>query len=177
MRAIKKYTNRRLYDTETSGYITLDELADIIRGGSDVRVVDAKSGEDLTQATLAQIIVDSRSAAKLLPTPLLTQMIRMDDHALGEFLSKYMTWALEMYMMAKRGANHVAPVMPFATLPFSMGNAMARMMQSLPWGAQEQPPPPPPVTDRNKADIDDLRQEIEALKQALQERAASGASE
>lgn len=177
MRVIKKYTNRRLYDTETSGYITLDELADIIRGGSDVRVVDAKSGEDLTQATLAQIIVDSRSAAKLLPTPLLTQMIRMDDHALGEFLSKYMTWALEMYMMAKRGANHVAPVMPFATLPFSMGNAMARMMQSLPWGAQEQPPPPPPVTDRNKADIDDLRQEIEALKQALQERAASGASE
>lgn len=177
MRVIKKYTNRRLYDTETSGYITLDELAEIIRGGSDVRVVDAKSSEDLTQATLAQIIVDSRSAAKLLPTPLLMQMIRMDDHALGEFLSKYMSWALEMYMMAKRGANHVAPVMPFATLPFSMGNAMARMMQNLPWGAQEEPPPPPPVIDRNKADIDDLRQEIEALKQALHERPVPDASE
>ncbi len=49
MRLIKKYSNRRLYDTETSGYITLDELAEIIRGGSDVRVVGAKSGEDLTR--------------------------------------------------------------------------------------------------------------------------------
>jgi polyhydroxyalkanoate synthesis repressor PhaR len=167
MRVIKKYSNRRLYDTETSGYITLDELAETIRGGADVRVVDAKTSDDLTQATLAQIIVDSRHAAKLLPAPLLTQMIRMDDHALGEFLSKYMTWALEMYMLAKRGANHVSPVMPLATLPFTMGNAMARMMQNLPWGGSQEPPPPPPVNTKSQEDIDDLRQEIEALKEAL----------
>lgn len=176
MRLIKKYTNRRLYDTETSGYITLDELAEIIRAGSDVRVVGAKSGEDLTQVTLAQIIIDGRHAAKQLPTALLLHMIRMDDHALGEFLSKYMTWALEMYMMAKRGASHVQPVMPFATLPFTMGNAMARMMGNLPWGGHgEQPPPPPPVVDESRADIDDLRREVEELKRALHDRAGDQA--
>jgi polyhydroxyalkanoate synthesis repressor PhaR len=168
MRLIKKYANRRLYDTESSAYITLDELSEIIRSGSDVQVVGAKSAEDLTQVTLAQIIIDGRHAAKQLPTPLLMQMIRMDDHALGEFLSKYMTWALEMYMMAKRGANHVSPVMPFATLPFTMGNAMARMMGNLPWGNAPDPSSPPPVTvDDSRADIDDLRREVEALKQAL----------
>lgn len=176
MRVIKKYTNRRLYDTETSGYITLDELAEIIKSGSDVRVVGAKSGEDLTQATLAQIILDSRDAARLLPTPLLTQMIRMDDHALGEFLSKYMSWALEMYMVAKRGAHHVSPVMPFATLPFSMGNAMARMVGSLPWSNGPEPPPPPtsqpPEVQENRDDIADLRREIEELKQALTSKSA-----
>ncbi len=172
MRVIKKYTNRRLYDTESSGYITLEELAEIIRRGAEVKVVDAKTGHDLTQATLAQIILDSREAAKLLPVPLLTQMIRMDDHALGEFLSKYMTWALEMYTLAKRGANHVAPVVPWATLPFTMGNAMARMVGGLPWGAEPDPPPPPPLADKNQADIDDLRQEIEALKQALRTKPA-----
>lgn len=70
-------SNRRLYDTEASRYITLEELADRIQAGSDVRVIDAASGDDLTQATLTQIIIESRGAAKLLPVPLLTQMIRL----------------------------------------------------------------------------------------------------
>ena len=71
---IKKYGNRRLYDTESSRYITLEELAGIIRRGEEVRVVDAKSGEDLTTATLAQIIIEGRGAARLLPLPLLVQL-------------------------------------------------------------------------------------------------------
>ncbi|MEZ4460223.1 MAG: hypothetical protein R3E66_10955 [bacterium] len=59
--------------------------------------MDATEGTDLTQATLAQIVIESRGAAKLLPVPLLIQMIRMEDKALTEFMSLYMTWALDMY--------------------------------------------------------------------------------
>jgi len=85
MRIVKKYSNRRLYDTDESRYITLDELAQLVRGGSDVFVQDAKSGEDLTQVTLAHVILESRGGGRLLPVPLLVQMIRMGDDALAEF--------------------------------------------------------------------------------------------
>ena len=64
---IKKYGNRRLYDTGDSRYITLEELAAKIRGGTDVRVVDATDGTDLTQVTLTQLILESGSAARMLP--------------------------------------------------------------------------------------------------------------
>ena len=73
---VKKYSNRRLYDTDESRYITLEELTEKIRAGADVRVVDAKTNEDLTQATLTQIILEG-PAARLLPIPLLSQLIRI----------------------------------------------------------------------------------------------------
>lgn len=102
MRIIKKYSNRRLYDTATSRYITLDELTVFIRDDQEVQVIDAKSGEDLTRATLAQIVADSRGAMELMPLPLLNQLIRMDDEALQEFMGRYMSWALQMYLQSPR---------------------------------------------------------------------------
>lgn len=164
---IKKYGNRRLYDTEASSYITMEELADKIRRGADVRVVDVKSGEDLTQATLTQIVIESRGAAKLLPVPLLTQMIRMGDDALAEFLGQYMTAAMELYLRAKRGAQAVAPYNPFANLPFQATDALARLfsapMQA--WGGRHEPPPPPRYEPDN--DVASLRREVEELKHAV----------
>jgi polyhydroxyalkanoate synthesis repressor PhaR len=185
MVVIKKYSNRRLYDTRKSGYITLEELAESIREGTDVKVVDAKTGEDLTQPTLAQIILDSRGAAKLLPVELLTQLIRMRDEALTEFLGKYVSWALEMYLSARRGAQAVAPYFPFATLPFNATNAMARMMSGV-WGGGPEPPPVTPErpmvdadpapgdkspSARSSDEIADLRRELEELKQAMRGKA------
>ncbi len=182
---IKKYNNRRLYDTEESRYITLDELAQKIRQGKNVRVVDAKSNDDLTQFTLTQIILESRQAARLLPTPLLTQLVRMDDHALAEFFGRYMSWALEVYFQAKNGAQALAPFNPFATLPFMAGNALARLFTGNgPWNEPTPPPPaaaPPPPPDpedlepepeperakEDKSDLAVLRREIDALKEAL----------
>src|SRR4051794_39576976 len=102
MLLIKKYSNRRLYDTDDSRYITMEELTQKIRFGSDVRVVDAKTNEDLTQATLVQIILEGEKG-KLLPSRLLTQLIRLEDDALAEFFNSYMTSALEMYLQAKSG--------------------------------------------------------------------------
>jgi polyhydroxyalkanoate synthesis repressor PhaR len=128
---IKKYSNRRLYDTEESRYITLEELTEMVRRGTDVRVIDAKSGEDLTQPTLVQLILES-NAAKLLPVPLLAQLIRMQDDALAEFLGRYVSAALEVYLTAKRGAQAVAPYFPLAQVPFSASHAMARALGAMP---------------------------------------------
>jgi polyhydroxyalkanoate synthesis repressor PhaR len=171
MLVVKKYSNRRLYDTRKSGYITLDELAETIRTGTDVQVVDAKTGADLTQATLAQIILDSRGAAKLLPVTLLTQLIRMGDEALAEFMGKYLSFSLEMYQTAKRGADAVQPYFPLATLPFTATNAMARMLSGmLPWQGQPAPAPSIPSGEATAPAADDiatLRAEIDALKRAM----------
>lgn len=128
---VKKYSNRRLYDTEDSRYITLDELAEKVRRGADVKVVEAKTGEDLTQATLTQIILES-NAARLLPVPLLTQLIRMRDDALAEFFGRYVSMALEMYNQARSGAQQVAPYFPFAQMPMQAADAFMRMFTGAP---------------------------------------------
>lgn len=180
---IKKYSNRRLYDTEESRYITLEELTESVRGGKDVRVVDAKSGEDLTQATLVQIVLET-NAARFLPIPLLARLIRMQDDALGEFFSKYVSTALEMYLTAKQGAQALSPYVPFSTLPFSAGNALARAINGLAlWGdaanyggatypqhGQPAPIQPPPANDG--ADVAALRSELEEIKREM--RAGKG---
>lgn len=138
-RIIKKYSNRRLYDTQESRYITLDELAKAIRGGDDVQVVDAKSGEDLTQATLVQIVLESRGAAQFLPVPLLTQMIRMEDEALAEFMSAHITYALDMFQQTRKGFKSMASVNPyFVSMLDSMQRGMG--MDWLPRWTSQGPP-------------------------------------
>lgn len=171
---IKKYGNRRLYDTEESRYITLEELAGKVQGGTDVQVLDAKSGEDLTQATMVQIIMESRGASKLLPVPLLTQLIRLNHEALSEFLGRYLAGALELYLQARSGAQALAPYNPFATVPFTAADALARLMGGVmpSWGRQPAPqaaPPPPPAPAGD--DVAKLRRELDELKQSLRKRA------
>jgi polyhydroxyalkanoate synthesis repressor PhaR len=170
---VKKYSNRRLYDTEGSRYVTLEELADKIRGGAEVRVVDAQSGDDLTQTTLAQIILESRGAARMLPVPLLVQLIRMGDDALAEFLGRYMSASLELYLQARQGAQAIAPWNPLANLPFAATSALARLFMGgaagLGWAEPPPPPAPPPGAPQQASgsDIDDLRRELEELKRAV----------
>ena len=175
---VKKYGNRRLYDTEESRYITLDELTVKIQKGAEPRVIDAKTGEDLTQPTLTQIVMESRGAAKFLPVPLLTQLIRLNDGFLSEFLGRYVTAALELYLHARQGARTLAPWNPFAMLPFTATSALARLantpagwvdgMNSGPPNpeatAPDSPPPAPP------SEVEELRREVEALKRSLQKR-------
>jgi polyhydroxyalkanoate synthesis repressor PhaR len=124
---IKKYGNRRLYDTGDSRYVTLDELAAKIRSGLDLRVVDAQTGEDLTQSTLTQIVLETGNAAKFLPVQLLTQMIRLSDDALAEFFSRYVTSALDLYLSAKRGVQTIAAYNPLTQIPMAASDALARM--------------------------------------------------
>ena len=95
---IKKYGNRRLYDTSTSQYINLEKIATLIRNGKEVRVVDAKTGEDLTRVTLTQIIVeDAKGGPTGLPLELLRQLIVASDHAGREFVMWYLNSAFNAY--------------------------------------------------------------------------------
>jgi polyhydroxyalkanoate synthesis repressor PhaR len=193
---IKKYGNRRLYDTGDSRYITLEELAARIRAGNDVRIVDAQSGEDLTQATLVQLVLETGNAAKFLPVQLLTQMIRLSDDSLAEFFSRYVTSALDMYLQAKRGVQSITSYNPLAQIPMAAGDALARMWMGSPFGAPYQPqygggyaaPPPSPYPappsheppeqelhvepapqPRGNDDVAAMRRELDELKQAVRD--------
>lgn len=168
---VKKYGNRRLYDTEQSRYITLDELAARVQSGVDVQVVDAKSGQDLTQATLVQIIIEGRGAARLLPVPLLVQLIRLNDQALGEFLGRYLAGALELYLQARSGAQALAPINPFATMPFNAADTLSRLFGGgMPWARSPQPSAPAATPSAPTDDMVSLRRELDELKQSLRKR-------
>ena len=95
---IRKYGNRRLYNTATSQYITLEEIASLVRDGKEVRVVDAKTGQDLTRVTLTQIIVDDAKGGPTgLPLELLRQLIVASDQAGREFVMWYLNSAFNAY--------------------------------------------------------------------------------
>lgn len=94
---IKKYGNRRLYNTETSRYVNLDEIAALIREGQSVVVVDATTGEDLTRAVLLQIVLEVNQGAEIFPPGLLHRIIRsLGDHPAQRFLFQQLGSALSL---------------------------------------------------------------------------------
>jgi polyhydroxyalkanoate synthesis repressor PhaR len=97
---IKKYANRRLYNTETSTYVTLEDLAKMVRGDRDFVVYDAKNGDDLTHGVLTQIIVEQESregGQALLPIPFLRQLIRFYDDSIARMVPSYLQFSLENF--------------------------------------------------------------------------------
>jgi polyhydroxyalkanoate synthesis repressor PhaR len=95
---IKKYANRRLYNTETSTYVTLDDLAAMVKSERDFVVFDAKTGDDLTHSVLTQIIVDQehqKGTETLLPIPFLRQLIRFYGASIERFVPSYLQISLE----------------------------------------------------------------------------------
>ena len=95
---IKKYGNRRLYDTAGSRYVNLDDIAGLIRNGLDVKVVDARNGQDLTRVTLTQIITeDAKDKPTGLPLELLRQLIIASDEVRQEFVMWYLKSAFDTF--------------------------------------------------------------------------------
>ena len=95
---IKKYANRRLYDTESSTYITLDRLAQMVREGREFEVVDAKSGEDITRQVLTQIIVDEEArGSTMLPINFLKQLIGLYGNSMQNFVPSYLEAAMDAF--------------------------------------------------------------------------------
>jgi polyhydroxyalkanoate synthesis repressor PhaR len=95
---IKKYANRRLYDTESSSYITLERLAEMVRQKRDFKVVDAKTGEDITHNVLTQIIMDEESRGKtMLPINFLRQLIGMYGDSMQSMVPQYLEASLEAF--------------------------------------------------------------------------------
>lgn len=166
---IKKYGNRRLYDTESSRYITLEDLTAAIRKGAEARVVDAKTNEDLTQVTLTQIIMEGRGGEKLIPASLLHQLIRLGDDLLADFLGRYVQAALELYLQARKTSRSLMPFNPLVALTqFANNGAFGN------WNAQPPPAPmpsaPPVAPPQPVDDVGTLRRELDELKSMLRKR-------
>jgi polyhydroxyalkanoate synthesis repressor PhaR len=95
---IKKYANRRLYNTATSSYVTLEELCRMVRAGQDFVVFDAKTGEDITRSVLTQIILEEDTKGRnLLPISFLRQVIGYYDDSLRAFLPRYLELSMENF--------------------------------------------------------------------------------
>lgn len=104
---LKKYGNRRLYDTNASRYVTLHEVEEMVQRGTDVQVVDAKTNEDLTKEVLVQIILESMSrkgegAREVLPTSFLKQVVQMSASPLKESFSRVLQNSLDGFMANQR---------------------------------------------------------------------------
>ena len=103
---LKKYANRRLYDTEKSTYVTLNQVADLIRKGRQVEVIDAKNKEDVTAFILTQIILEeAKNKNFLLPIPVLHLIIQYGDNILGDFFEKYLQKMITTYIAHKNAVD------------------------------------------------------------------------
>jgi polyhydroxyalkanoate synthesis repressor PhaR len=115
---IKKYENRRLYNTATSQYINQEQVAQLVRDGRDVRVVDAATGEDLTRLILAQIVVeDAKAPDSVFPLDMLRQMIVASGRATQESALHYMKSMMEMYQNAFRAVPPAVNPIEFMRWP------------------------------------------------------------
>ena len=98
-RIIKKYPNRRLYDTEISSYITLEEVRQLVLDGEDFEVRDAKSGDDLTRSVLLQIISEHEETGQpMFTTQLLSQVIRFYGDSMQGFMGSYLEKSLQIFL-------------------------------------------------------------------------------
>lgn len=160
---IKKYSNRRLYDTSTSSYVNLTQIADRIRQGHRIKVVDAKEGEDLTQQVLLQVLLEHQGGLEMLPVGLLHRIIRAtNDNPLQRMALKQLAAGMNL-----------------------LDQQLGAFERQAGWTVDEPPPPgdasgpartaaperdePDEDDDReaNDAEMDDLRARLAALEQRL----------
>jgi len=114
---IKKYGNRRLYDTAGSRYVNLEDIAALIREGRELKVVDAKTGQDLTRVTLTQIITeDAKDKPTGLPLELLRQLIVASDEVRQEFVMWYLKSAFDTYQKVQDAVQSRLGVVQYANL-------------------------------------------------------------
>jgi polyhydroxyalkanoate synthesis repressor PhaR len=99
---IKRYGNRRLYNTQTKSYVNYQELAAIVRAGSDIKVIDSKSKEDVTKAILIQLILEEEKSDKtVLPTEFLFQILRTREDSLQDFFRDHLSASFNAYLKTK----------------------------------------------------------------------------
>lgn len=122
---VKKYANRRLYDTGRSSYVTLEDLAEMVREGIDFKVIDAKSEKDLTQSVLTQIIVEQEAkedSPNLLPQTFLKEIIKFYGGNMQAFVPTYLDQAMENFVqsqeqMREQMEKSFGGMMPMSTVP------------------------------------------------------------
>ncbi len=177
---IKKYANRRLYNTETSSYITLDLLSQMTREGREFVVVDAKTGEDITHNVLTQIIMEEEQRGKnMLPVNFLRQLIAMYGDSMQSMVPQYLEASMDafrknqmQFQEAMKGAFGGGPLAEIAKRNMQMFEAAASAFGKVPGmpGMPEMPgvpgaaAPAPATSESSKDDeIADLKAQLSAL--------------
>jgi polyhydroxyalkanoate synthesis repressor PhaR len=185
---VKKYANRRLYNTATSSYVTLDELSRMVREGEDFVVYDAKTGEDITRSVLTQIILEEDGKGRnLLPIGFLRQLISYYDDSLHAFLPRYLELSMENFARHQDQMRSYMEETFGRFFPIAQFEEMARQNMALftraasmfrPFanadGTAAAPPgegTPRPDADRSVSpgDVEELRQKVESLQHQLDE--------
>jgi polyhydroxyalkanoate synthesis repressor PhaR len=158
---IKKYGNRRMYDTTGSRYVNLDDIAAFIRQGKELKVVDAKTGQDLTRVTLTQIITeDAKDKPTGLPLELLRQLIVASDEVRQEFVMWYLKSAFDTYQKVQDAVqSRLGEVQSAILSPVDM---MKKFM-----GAAT----PPPPKEESEPELDALRKRVAELEASLKKGA------
>ncbi|HME31817.1 MAG TPA: polyhydroxyalkanoate synthesis regulator DNA-binding domain-containing protein [Terriglobales bacterium] len=172
---IKKYENRRLYNTATSQYMNQDQVAQLVREGHDVRVVDAATGEDLTRLILAQIVVeDAKAPDSVFPLDVLRQMIVASGRATQESALHYMKAMLDLYQNAYRSIP--PPLNPLESMQMRWPQPAATTGTSPLAAAEgagagrEDRQQRAETTGENAAETDELKRRIAALEAMLPAR-------
>ena len=158
---IKKYGNRRLYDTAESRYVNLDEIAGLVRRGKDVQVVDAKNGQDLTRVTLTQIIMeDAKDKPTGLPLELLRQLVVASDEVRQEFVMWYLKSAFDAYQKVQDAVqSRLGEVQSAILSPMDM---MKKFVAE---------PPPAHPRAQTEPELDGLRKRVAELEARLEKPA------
>jgi polyhydroxyalkanoate synthesis repressor PhaR len=158
---IKKYPNRRLYDTSASRYINLEDIAGFVREGKDVKVLDAQTGEDLTRVTLTQVIMDdAKQQPTGLPLELLRQLIVSSDRMGREFIMWYLKSAFDAYQTVQSKLHTgITEVQAAALSPVSMVKNFLR-------GQGEKHAPE--AADANNVELQQLRERLAELEARME---------
>jgi polyhydroxyalkanoate synthesis repressor PhaR len=177
---VKKYANRRLYNTATSSYVTLDDLAKLIKEGGDFVAYDAKTGEDITRSVLTQIIVEQEQKGQnLLPTSFLRQLISFYGDSMQFLVPGYLEQAMIAFArnqeQIRKNLQATFGIFPFGQFEEMGKQNMALFQRALkmlsPYGRPEEPVPTEPAQKegedprlkRLEAQIDVLTRQLEAL--------------
>jgi polyhydroxyalkanoate synthesis repressor PhaR len=170
---IKKYANRRLYNTESSTYITLEHLAGMVREKREFKVLDAKSGEDITHNVLTQIIMEEESrGTTMLPVNFLRQLIAMYGDSMQAMVPQYLEASLEAF---QRNQSQFREAMTgaFTAGPFAelARRNMELFQAAVPSGKPAARPEPAagqePAASDTKSEIAELKAQLAALQQKL----------
>jgi polyhydroxyalkanoate synthesis repressor PhaR len=174
---VKKYANRRLYNTESSSYITLDTLAEMVRGGRDFVVYDAKTGDDITRGVLTQIIVEEENKGRaMLPTGFLRQLIGFYGDSVQSLVPRYLEQALSSFARQQEQMQQAVQQTMGSFFPFGMEEVgrqnMAMMERAMslfaPFGRPGEGMEPRPAPNTPPPDeVDVLRAEVEFLRAQL----------
>jgi polyhydroxyalkanoate synthesis repressor PhaR len=174
---IKKYANRRLYNTSTSSYVTLDDLSHMVKEGHDFVVFDAKSGDDITRSVLTQIIVEEEQKGQnLLPIGFLRQLISLYGDSMQWLVPRYLdqamaAFALNQEQMRKSLQQTFGGMFPFGKLEEMGKQNLALFEQTMkmfsPFGAPGATPAAKPA-EKPEADINELNDRINTLQKQVE---------